>query len=85
MNELNVQEEYGKAARFVHRLNDRVVPGASFHLSEIYRSAFLRALAWFHQLRKISEFDYAMYSARTCPVDLSCWEIKTKDVPEWWK
>jgi len=84
MNELGIEEEYGEAMRFAHRRNDWSIPGASFHLSEIYRSAFVRALAWFHQQRKLSELDYAIHSTRTCPVDLSLWEIKSRDLPEWW-
>jgi hypothetical protein len=84
MTELGVEEEYGEAMRFAHRRNDWSIPGASFQLSEIYRSAFVRTLAWFHQQRKLSELDYATHSTRTCPVDLSLWEIKSRDLPEWW-
>ncbi|MFZ0212091.1 MAG: hypothetical protein WAL55_05235 [Candidatus Acidiferrales bacterium] len=84
MNNLKVREEYGEAQRFAHQLHDWTIPGASFQLSEIYRSAFMRTLAWFYQLGKIPALDYVTHSLRICPVDLSLWELKTRDIPNWW-
>jgi hypothetical protein len=84
MNDLNIKEEYGEPQRFAHRLHDWTIPGASFQLSEVYRSAFMRTLAWFRRLGKISSLDYATHSLRTCPVDLSLWELKSREIPNWW-
>lgn len=84
MSELNVKEEYGEAPRFAHQRGDYNIPGASFELSEIYRSAFMRTLAWFRQLDKIPELDFVRHSLRTCPTDLSLWQIESRDVPGWW-
>jgi hypothetical protein len=57
--------------------------GIDTRLSEVYRSAFLRAAAWaagqgVH--REIVQF----LAARTCPLDLDLWRVTPQVRPAWW-
>jgi hypothetical protein len=53
-------------------------------LSEVYRSAFLRALAWAVHKRWMTPTDSLWYSAQTCPIDLGLWMVLPGEVPESW-
>jgi hypothetical protein len=82
--QLNIEEEIGDAHRFAHRHLEYTIPGTSFRLSEVYRTAFMRTLAWFRQLDRIREIDFVRESLRTCPTDLSFWDLESQDLPNWW-
>lgn len=57
---------------------------ADTRISEIYRSAFLRALAWASQCRKVKYQNTRFFAARTCPVDVALWRIAVSRAPDWW-
>lgn len=53
-------------------------------MSEVYRSAFLRALAKLVLDRSLPK-DLALFlAAGTCPLDLDLWKITPTRKPEWW-
>lgn len=58
--------------------------GADLHLSDVYRSAYLRALAWAFNRRFIRESDALSFAAQTCPVDLELWQVRPHESPQWW-
>ena len=53
-------------------------------MSEVYRSAFLRALAYFLEQGFISEDNALFLAAETCPIDLELWKITPEKRPDWW-
>ncbi len=58
--------------------------GADLRLSDVYRTAYLRTLAWAINRQKISESDALWLAAQTCPVDLELWKIHPQTSPQWW-
>jgi hypothetical protein len=59
------------------------VPSTDTKLSEIYRSAFLRALAWAVSTDRLSPSAAMLFAAEACPVNLDLWNIKTSQKPVW--
>jgi len=55
-----------------------------FELSEVYRSAYLRALAWAIMLGVLSETDAQFLAIIACPIDLGLWRLKPTSRPAWW-
>jgi len=55
-----------------------------FELSEVYRSAFLRALAWAIMVGCLSAEKAEYFALTTCPVDLGLWGLKSISRPPWW-
>lgn len=55
-----------------------------FELSEVYRSAYLRALAWAIMIRALSENDARFLAMTTCPIDLGLWRLRPTSIPVWW-
>jgi hypothetical protein len=53
-------------------------------LSEVYRSAFLRALAWAVQVRGMPPDASLLLTAETCPIDLGLWLVAPGNRPEAW-
>jgi hypothetical protein len=53
-------------------------------LSEVYRSAYLRTLAWAVTLGAISEKEAKIFAAETCPIDLGLWRIAAASKPSCW-
>lgn len=71
-------------AYFWGREDDKHLPGMDTRLSEVYRSAYLRALAWSVTTGWVS-LDVAMLlAAETCPIDLELWKLKPGRRPNWW-
>lgn len=69
---------------FIGRQHEAHLPGADVRLSEIYRSAYLRALAWSvsrHRLDLKLALDLA---GEACPINLDLWTLKPRRRPEWW-
>lgn len=55
-----------------------------FPLSEVYRSAYLRSLAWAVTKGRLPE-ETALYLAHeACPVDLGLWRVQPGSKPLWW-
>src|SRR5207245_1790215 len=53
-------------------------------MSEAYRSAFLRTLAWAVVDRGIPQGEALFLAARACPVDLELWPLRPSRRPAWW-
>lgn len=53
-------------------------------VSEVYRSAYLRALAWSLSAEALTLNSALFYAARTCPVDLELWSLPPQVMPDWW-
>jgi hypothetical protein len=55
-----------------------------FPLSEVYRSAYLRSLAWAVTSGKLSEEAAVGLALEACPVDLGLWGVHPGIKPAWW-
>lgn len=53
-------------------------------LSEVYRSSYLRSLAYAVTMGFISERESSILAARTCPIDMGLWKLSPSRKPEWW-
>lgn len=53
-------------------------------MSEIYRSAFLRTLAWLYEKPSGDQKDMFFLAAQACPIDLELWQLPTQPKPQWW-
>ena len=53
-------------------------------MSEAYRSAFLRTLAWAVVEHAVPEGEALFLAARICPVDLELWPMRSSHRPSWW-
>ncbi len=58
--------------------------GADTQLSEVYRSAYLRALAWAVATTRLAPAHALFLASQACPIDLELWCLKPASVPEWW-
>lgn len=55
-----------------------------FPISEVYRSAYLRSLAWGVTSGRLPE-DSALYlGLQACPIDLGLWRVRPGVKPAWW-
>lgn len=79
-----LSETLGDVSYYVSGFRDGQLNGATSRIGEVYRSAFLRTVAWFRLGGWISEDDYVEYSLTVCPIDASIWEISPQAVPDWW-
>jgi hypothetical protein len=52
-------------------------------MSEAYRSAYLRALAWAVDIHNMTIKDACLLATKTCPVDLELWHLHPSSVPAW--
>jgi hypothetical protein len=80
--ELKFDERLGDIQHYDTREHSH--PGISYRMSEVYRSAFLRTLAWFHMAGDLSDNAFRELSTMTVPIDLSLWEISAQSAPKWW-
>lgn len=53
-------------------------------MSEVYRSAYLRALAWTVTQGKMTQRDASFLAAQACPIDLGLWQLNPTARPEPW-
>jgi hypothetical protein len=53
-------------------------------LSEVYRSAYLRAIAWATDERLVNRSLALWLSAQTCPIDLGLWHVLPGKQPDSW-
>lgn len=53
-------------------------------MSEVYRSAYLRALSWASARGSLPERDAKRLAAQTSPIDLTLWKLLPGRRPSWW-
>jgi hypothetical protein len=53
-------------------------------MSEVYRSAYLRAIAWTLSVGGLRLDDARFLAAQTCPIDLGLWRLRPAHRPSWW-
>jgi hypothetical protein len=53
-------------------------------MSEIYRSAYLRTLAWAIDSLRIRWVDALWLAAETVPINLDLWNVRPSQRPRWW-
>lgn len=53
-------------------------------VSEVYRSAYLRVLAWAVDTGRLSDSKARMLAREACPVDLGLWRLQPSQRPDWW-
>lgn len=58
--------------------------GIDLLLSEVYRSAYLRTLAWAINKNGFREEDATYLAITTCPIDPSLWKVQSPYKPKWW-
>jgi len=82
INDLNIKkisEIYYQGYRHQPKL-----VGFSSRISEVYKSSYLRTLAYYFKEHKIPDWLYYNQSFEVCPIDLALWEIAPKTAPKWW-
>ena len=65
-----------------HSEKERVL-GTDTKVSEVYRSAFLRSLAWAVATDRLGVNDAIVFAVETCPVNLDLWRMKPVPKPDW--
>jgi len=68
---------------YEQRYSDHTVV-VDVELSEIYRSAYLRALAWTNMIEALSENEAIYLALETCPIDFGLWYLMPTSTPDWW-
>jgi|GEM_PF-1001155 len=53
-------------------------------MSEIYRSSYLRTLAWTYSQGRMSHRDAIFLASQACPIDLELWRLNPGVRPIWW-
>jgi hypothetical protein len=85
MKSLGIPEEVGDVSSYTQGGRSKGnLPGASSRVSEVFKSAFVRCVAWFHLQKILSKEECLEYSMTVCPIDVSLWDIKTGAPPDWW-
>src|SRR4029077_7272289 len=59
MRELAIPERVGDVGNYSQNRSDGTLNGSSSRIGEVYRSTFLRTLAWFYAHRLINEEEFA--------------------------
>ncbi len=70
--------------RYVSDHRDGIIPCGSSLTTEIFKSAYLRVHEALASARVIDESSLRELSAIVCPLDLSFWDIGSKERPQWW-
>jgi hypothetical protein len=52
--------------------------------SEVFRSAFLQAIAWAVDIAELPESFAKAIALKSCPLDIGCWKIAPTAKPDWW-
>lgn len=79
-----ISEAVGDVQYYASRTDGSALNGATSRIADVYRSAFLRTLAWLKLTGLIGQNDYVEYSLKILPIDPSIWEIESQPIPEWW-
>lgn len=69
---------------FVGRKDSEHYVVIDFELSEVYRSAYLHALAWAMMIGALSENYARSLTIMTCPIDIGLWRLRPTSKPVWW-
>lgn len=69
---------------FVRSGSDKTQVYIDVTQSEVYRSAYLRALAWAVDESGLPEDTARLYALECCPIDIGVWEIQLSRKPTWW-
>ncbi|WP_437328266.1 ATP-binding protein [Sorangium sp. So ce381] len=67
---------------WARRESSRVI--VDIALSDVYRSSFLRAIAWALSSKRIKADDASYFAILACPVDLGLWRVRPGRMPAWW-
>lgn len=67
-----------------HRPSQARYFGADMVLSDVYLSAYLRALSWAMAQGFLTAKDAQFLAAQACPIDLEMWLLKPEQRPTWW-
>lgn len=67
-----------------HREADDRFVAVDTPVGEVYRSAYLRAIAWAVQTRRMDRNVADVMAADTIPVDLELWPLDPSPRPAWW-
>lgn len=73
-----------EALQFGRAGHDSAYAILDFPMTEVYRSALLRALAWAHDQHGMDLDDCLQMAACICPVDLGLWRVRPSAPPNWW-
>lgn len=82
--EAGVEERLRDFGYFLGGNHNPALIGAASKLSEVYRSAYLRVLAWLRTRDDISEEAFVSHSLFTAPADISMLAISPGAPPKWW-
>jgi hypothetical protein len=52
--------------------------------SEVFRSAFLRAIAWAVDVAELLESAAKIFALGSCPLDIGAWKLDPIERPDWW-
>lgn len=63
---------------------DDIIQGYDSYMSDIYRSAYLRALSWVLDNDFVSKDVIEYYVLQTCPINFTLWDLKPMDKPKFW-
>ena len=78
-NTSNYSSNINKFARY-----SRNYRFCSYELSEIYKSSFLRAIAFGRRIGALSKEDTRIFSIKVCPIDLEIWKLEAQKKPAFW-
>lgn len=78
-NTSNYSDNINRFARYTRRYRF-----CSYELSEIYKSSFLRAIAFGTRIGALSEEEAKIFSIKTCPIDLEVWKLEAQEKPTFW-
>ena len=85
MKSLTISEEVGDVSSYTGGPGRKGnLYGASSRVAEVFKSSFLRCIAWFYVQRLLPKEEFIEYSMSVCPIDLSLWDIATGAAPDWW-
>lgn len=69
---------------FTGRLDSEHYIVVDYNLSEVYRSTYLRTLAWAIGHGVITQGDAELLAAKCCPLDIAIWQTDPGAPPGWW-
>lgn len=85
LTSLKSREELNNVNYFATPTTDEShLMSASFKLSEVYRTSYLRTLQYFYDQGWMPRDFYLDYCLSTMPIDLSYWSIVPGRIPSWW-
>lgn len=83
MEEMGLRES-ASALNFRGREHEEHYGPFNTRLSEVYRSSYLRTLAWTVARGGLTEAEARKLAVGTCPIDLDLWRVRMTSPPHWW-